>query len=114
MIRQLVPVVLVSAGAFAAALSEAEGDLTWGGREEHPAVVNPVLGNEAGSVISLRGEWEFSPAAANLGRNGIWKPFYKERHWQRWQNREYRPLLYQTRCDPFPEIPRKCRSGDKM
>ena len=60
---------------------EAGGPLTWGGREEHPAVVNPVLGNEAGSVISLRGEWEFTPFAGNLGRNGIWKPFYKEKNW---------------------------------
>ena len=55
MIRQIVPVSLVSMGAFAAALPEAEGDLTWGGRKEHPAVVNPVLGNEPGSVLSGRG-----------------------------------------------------------
>ena len=55
--------------------------LTWGGRTEHPAVVNPVMGNEPGSVVSLRGEWEFTPFAGNLGRNGIWKPFYREKSW---------------------------------
>ncbi|MBR0067610.1 MAG: hypothetical protein IJQ00_08435, partial [Kiritimatiellae bacterium] len=43
--------------------------------------VNPVMGNEEGSVVSLRGEWEFTPFAGNLGRNGIWKPFYKEKTW---------------------------------
>ena len=81
MIRRLVPVALVSMGAFAAALPEAGGDLSWGGRTAHPAVVNPVMGNEEGSVVSLRGEWEFTPFAGNLGRNGIWKPFYKEKVW---------------------------------
>ena len=81
MIRRFIPVALVSAGAFAAALPEAEGDLTWGGRKAHPAVVNPVMGNEEGSVVSLRGEWEFSSHGFNLGRNGIWWPAYKEKVW---------------------------------
>ena len=43
--------------------------------------VNPVLGNEAGSVLSLRGEWEFSTQGRTLGRNGIWQPFYKAKTW---------------------------------
>ena len=81
MIRQLALVALVFAGAFAAALPDAEGDLSWGGRTAHPAVVNPVMGYEEGSVVSLRGEWEFTPFAGNLERNGIWKPFYKEKIW---------------------------------
>ena len=81
MIRQFVPVALVSMGAFAAALPEAEGDFSWGGRTAHPAVVNPVCGNEAGSVLSLRGEWEFSTQGRTLGRNGIWQPFYKAKTW---------------------------------
>ncbi len=76
-----VPVALVSIGAFAATMPEAEGDFTWGGRKAHPAVVNPVMGNEAGSIVSLHGEWEFTPHAGNLGRNGIWKPFYKTKAW---------------------------------
>lgn len=45
------------ARSAAAAVEEAD---TWGGRKEHPAIVNPVLGDEPGSVLSLRGEWEFS------------------------------------------------------
>ncbi|MBR1589168.1 MAG: hypothetical protein IJ658_12680, partial [Kiritimatiellae bacterium] len=81
MIRRFIPVALVSMGAFAAALPEAEGDLTWGGRKAHPAVVNPAMENEEGSVVSLRGEWEFSPHAGNLERNGIWRPFYKTKVW---------------------------------
>ena len=76
-----VPVALVSIGAFAATMPEAEGDFTWGGRKAHPAMVNPVMGNEAGSVLSLHGEWEFTPHAGNLGRNGIWKPVYKTKAW---------------------------------
>ena len=81
MIRQLALVAFVSAGAFAAALPDVEGDFSWGGRTAHPAVVNPVMGNEEGSVVSLRGEWEFTSFAGNLGRNGIWQPFYKEKIW---------------------------------
>ena len=79
--RFIIPVALVSASALAAALPEAEGDLTWGGRKAHPAVVNPVMGNEEGSVLSLRGEWEFSTQGRTLGRNGIWQPFYKAKTW---------------------------------
>ena len=81
MIRQLLPVALVSAGAFAAALPEAEDDFSWGGRTAYPAVVNSVMGNEEGSVVSLRGEWEFSTQGRTLGRNGIWQPFYKAKTW---------------------------------
>ena len=33
----------------------AEEAMNWGGREEHLAVVNPVLDAEPGSVVSLRG-----------------------------------------------------------
>ena len=43
--------------AFAAALS---GSVEWGGREPHLAVVNPVCGNEPGTVLDLGGEWTFS------------------------------------------------------
>ena len=83
MIRQFVPVALVSMGAFAAALPEAEGDFSWGGREEHLAVVNPVMGNEEGSVVSLRGEWEFLAKSMSLPwRNGIWRNFYSEEKWE--------------------------------
>jgi len=81
MIRRLAPVALVSMGAIASALPEAQGDLSWGGREEHPAVVNPVMGDDEGSVVSLRGEWEFSTQGDNLGRNGIWNHFYKMKDW---------------------------------
>ena len=68
MIRRLAPVALVSMGAIASALPEAQGDLSWGGREEHPAVVNPVMGDDEGSVVSLRGEWEFSAGSSTRVR----------------------------------------------
>ena len=56
MIRQFMPVALVSMGAFAAALPEAGGNLSWGGRKSHLAVVDSVCGNEPGTVIDLGGE----------------------------------------------------------
>ena len=62
-------------------LPEKELDLTWGGRKEHPAVVNPVLGNEPDSVLSLRGEWEFTVQSG--GRNNMSKSrhFYRIKPW---------------------------------
>ena len=81
MLKIFVAGVLASAGAWASALPGIEEDDVWGGRKEHPAVVNPVLGDEAGSVLSLRGEWEFTAQGFNLGRNGIWWPAYREKKW---------------------------------
>ena len=63
-----------------AAVEEA---MNWGGREERLTVVNPVVGSDAGSVISLRGEWEFlSKNMSAPWRNGIWKHFYREEKWE--------------------------------
>lgn len=57
-----------------------ECPLTWGGREAHPAIVNPVLAQE--NVISLRGEWEFSVPERDLpNRNGIWGNFNQKQKW---------------------------------
>ena len=80
--KSAIVVVLASASAWTANLRESEVACVWGGRREHLAVVNPVVGNEPGSVISLRGKWEF--AAQNMEvpwRNGIWRDFYKEASW---------------------------------
>ena len=52
---------------------------TWGGRLEHPAIVNPVLGDEQGSVLSLRGEWDFTTRSGS--RNGVWKHWYSMPEW---------------------------------
>ena len=72
---------MMFAAAFEAALSvgalERPGDLVWGGREEHPAVVNPVVSADVGgSVMSLRGEWEFlaQPMAKPIHYGGPWGP----------------------------------------
>ena len=62
-----------------AVTASVEPEFTWGGRAPHPAVVNPVLGEDAASVISLRGEWEFvSFDTAKPYRNGVWPKMYKE------------------------------------
>ena len=82
MYKSAMAFVLASAVAWASDLPESEVACVWGGRKEHLAVVNPVAGNEPGSVLSLRGEWEF--AAQNMEvpwRNGIWRDFYKEEAW---------------------------------
>ena len=72
---------LASIGAWASPLPGIEEDDVWGGRMEHPAVVNPVLGYEPGRVVSLRGEWEFSTRGRDLQRNGVWGFFYSKTPW---------------------------------
>ena len=39
-----------------------DGRFTWGARDEHPGIVNPVLATQEDrdNILSLRGEWEFS------------------------------------------------------
>lgn len=51
----IIPVILTCAVAGA---DELAGPELWGGRKAHPAVVNPVLGEDPSRVISLCGEWE--------------------------------------------------------
>ncbi len=76
-LRGMFSAAVVAATAVAAASVEPE--FTWGGRAPHPAVVNPVLGEDASAVISLRGEWEFvSFDKAKPYRNGVWPKMYKE------------------------------------
>ena len=71
----------MGAASFAAFGLRAES-LSWGGREEHPAVVNPVMGQAAADVVSLRGEWEFVARPMNKPlRNGVWGLFYQEKNW---------------------------------
>ncbi len=61
----------------------ADKPLTWGGIPSHPAVVNPVTGQDARSVMSLRGEWEFSEPARDLpNRNGCWGNFNAKQEWK--------------------------------
>ena len=55
------------------------GDETWACRKKHLAVVNPVCGNEAGRVISLRGEWEFlARTDQRTRRNSHDVPFFPD------------------------------------
>ena len=49
----------MAAAVFAQAVFGA-GNVDWSGIAPHPAVVNPVCGYEAGSVVDLGGDWEFT------------------------------------------------------
>ena len=82
-------------GLAAMRCAAAEGVLggldSWGGRESHLAVVNPPVPATDGSVLSLRGEWEFTAFRhASEARN---LRFYLEKDfWGRdrvlWTNRQ--------------------------
>ena len=77
----------LAAGVQTADLSELEGVDLWGFRKAHPAVVNPVTGQDPANVLSLCGEWEFTTCERENrreqpNRNGIWcKLFARE-----WKN----------------------------
>ena len=60
------------AGALEIDFSEVKGPDLWGGRKAHPAVVNPVTGQDPAHVISLRGEWEFAKRNCDFIRNNAW------------------------------------------
>ena len=67
-------------------LDELSGVDLWGGRKAHPAVVNPVVGQDPSAVISLDGEWDFTTFEREgkhetPQRNGIWGHFFS-RPWK--------------------------------
>lgn len=67
-------------------LDELSGVDLWGGRKAHPAVVNPVVGQDPSAVISLDGEWDFTTFEREgkhetPQRNGIWGKFFS-RPWK--------------------------------
>ena len=78
--------VLALGGSFAAPetdLSELDGVALWGCRKPHPVVVNPVVGPDAGDVLSLCGEWDFTTFGQEGRqelplRNGIWGRFFAD------------------------------------
>jgi len=58
-----------------------EGVETWAGRPALPAVVNPVVKSPLQSVVSLRGEWEFTTRGTAPLRHPEWNAFYSK-PWQ--------------------------------
>lgn len=58
-IRFAACVLIVFGASSLPAEDNLSGVETWGGRKAHPAVVNPILGYEPGTVVSLAGEWDF-------------------------------------------------------
>ena len=79
-VRLIVAAIFAISSVLGAALPESEEADTWGGRREHPAVVNPVLGDDGERVISLRGDWEFTVMGVG-SRNGYGKRIYDEGPW---------------------------------
>jgi hypothetical protein len=76
--KAIAKMVVAAALPVVASTEVKDGRFSWGGRDEHPAVVNPVVRADDGNVISLRGEWEFSSQEMKAPwRNGIWKHYYK-------------------------------------
>lgn len=57
------------AGALEIDCNAVKGVDLWGGRPAHPAVVNPVTGQDPARVISLRGPWEFQRSASFVHNN---------------------------------------------
>ena len=54
----------------------------WGMRKAHPAVVNPVCGEDPDCVLSLRGDWEFATPYRDIPtRNGMWGVFPQRDEW---------------------------------
>jgi len=51
---------------------------TWGGRAALPAVVNPAVASPLQSVLSLRGEWEFTTRPVAPLRHPGWNAFYAQ------------------------------------
>ena len=75
-------ILAAAVAAFSHAATAGEAALTWGGREERPAVVNPVLQDKSGNVVSLRGEWEFSAKPMKAPwRNGGWQQPWRKEKW---------------------------------
>ncbi len=77
-----VAILCLASGLWASA-AEVEGEAgwltgvdTWGGRAALPAVVNPVVTSPLQSVLSLRGEWEFTTRPVAPLRHPGWSAFY--------------------------------------
>lgn len=71
----LLGVACIAAGAWGESF-------TWGGREKHPAVVNPAVKKGTEDTISLRGAWECTTSCRKAPlRNGIWG-FFPDSKWK--------------------------------
>ena len=70
--------------AFAAAFVSVAcgmGNVDWGGREPHPAVVNPVCGDEPGTVLDLGGEWTFATRPEGADRSQFFNMMQYKQSW---------------------------------
>ena len=84
----------------------------WGGREPHLAVVDPVCGNEPGTVLDLGGEWMFATCAFAADRSQFFNMRQLKESWPNerkimvpgtWESQGVGPAV--------PAAPRCCYAG---
>ena len=58
-----------------------KGSEDWSGIKPHPAVVNPVCGSPAGTVLDLGGEWAFATLPYNADRSQFFRKMQYAKTW---------------------------------
>ena len=71
-VKVVLGAVLLLAGFAQAFDGTTSGHEQWAGIPAHPAVVNPVGGQDPSNVISLRGDWYFREMHDEVHRNPVW------------------------------------------
>ena len=84
----------------------------WGGRKSHPAVVNPVCGDEPGTVLDLGGEWTFATFPAAADRSQFFSMRQYAAHWPN-ERKITVPGTWESQGvgSPVPASPRCCYAG---
>ena len=104
--------LMIATALFAGFSAFGKGYVPWSGREPHPAVVNPVCGNEPGTVLSLDGEWTFAAFPHAADRYQFFRRTEYQKSWQ--GERKIRvPGAWQTQGVgvAVPEPGRVCYGG---
>ena len=84
----------------------------WGGREPHLAVVDPVCGNEPGTVLDLGGEWTFASCGFAADRSQFFNMRQLKEPWP--NERKIRvPGTWESQGvgEPVSAAPRCCYAG---
>ena len=85
---------------------------SWGGREAHLAVVNPVCGYEPGTVLDLGGEWAFAACPASADRSQFFRMRQFAKSWPD-ERKINVPGMWESQGvgSPVPATPRCCYAG---
>ena len=88
------------------------GNVEWGGREPHLAVVNPVCGNEPGAVLDLGGEWTFATCGFAADRSQFFNMRQLKETWKG-ERKIMVPGTWESQGvgGPVPAAPRCCYAG---